>query len=168
MRMPFRVVPAGLILVLMGGCGYQKPAPAALDPAAATLAGTAAVDSLNKAFAAAIAARDTDAIAALYADDARFLPAGMPMADGRAAIREVWAGLLRTPGLQLSTQPLQVIVANSGEMAVDVGTYRLVMQAPKSKAVEDVGKFVTVARKTDAGWKWIVDTFNSDKAPAGK
>src|SRR5207249_11008289 len=70
-----------LSALLLSSCAGQSQAPA-VD--AATM--TAALDSLNKAFSAAVAARDTDAVAAFYSPDAHVLAAGMPRADGHDAI----------------------------------------------------------------------------------
>ena len=36
------------------------------------------------------------------------------------------------------------------------------MTGPRSAAIEDHGKYLTVFKKTDAGWKSIIDTYNSD------
>ena len=42
------------------------------------------------------------------------------------------------------------------------------MDGPKGKPpIEDVGKYVTVYRKSGEDWKNIVDTFNSDRPAPG-
>lgn len=151
-------------MAAMGCSGMQKSetsAPPAADPAAAM----AAVDSLNKAYLSAVAARDSNAIGAMYADDAFLLPQGMPAMSGRQAIHTGWTGFLATPGLDLKFQSTKKIVSKDADMVVDVGTYQQTMKDAKGKTIEDKGKYVTIFHKTEAGWKIVVDTFNSDKGP---
>ena len=155
--------PVMLIAALIGCAGNQQPA----RPAADTAAITATLDSLNQAFVAAVAARDTDAVVGFYADEAQVLPAGMPRADGHDAIRAVWVGMLQTPGLELNFTGSKPTITEAGDMVIDVGSYSMKMQDKKGKPMEDVGKYVTIFKKVDGAWKIVVDTFNSDKAPPG-
>jgi ketosteroid isomerase-like protein len=153
-----------LALAAMSGCSGmgQKSAsnaPAAADPAAAM----AAVDSVNQVYLKAAAARDSNKIVSLYADEAYLMPQGMPTMSGHEAIHTGWSGFLTTPGLELKFQSTKKMVSEAGDMVVDVGTYQQKMQDAKGKPVEDNGKYVTVFKKTPAGWKIVVDTFNSDK-----
>lgn len=157
------VLPLALIVAIGGCSGMQKTessAPAA-DPAAAM----AAADSLNQVYLKAVAARDSNTIIAMYADEAYLMPQGMPTMSGRQAIHTGWTGFLATPGLDLKFQSTKKMVSEAGDMVVDVGTYQQKMQDAKGKMVEDNGKYVTVFRKTPLGWKIVVDTFNSDKGP---
>ena len=59
-----RVMFGLIVLALMGSCTTAQKAE---TPKADTAAITAAVDSINKAFAAAIAARDTESVVSFYA-----------------------------------------------------------------------------------------------------
>ena len=158
-----RLVSSLFLATLLGCAKTQEQAPPAVDRAAIS----AQIDSLNKAFVAAVAARDTDAVVALYADDARVLPAGMARADGHDAIRATWVEVLRTPGLVLTFSGNDPIISEAGDMVIDLGTYDMKVTGAKGKPIEDVGKYVDVLKRVDGGWKIIVDTFNSDKAPAG-
>jgi len=153
------------LAALMGSCATSSKPPApAMDQAAAE----AVMASINQKFAAAVAARDTDQVVGFYADDAHVLPANAPRADGREAIRATWTQFLRTPGLSLVPTSTQVIVSGAGDLLIDVGSYRMTMDGPKGKPpIEDVGKYVTVYRKSGEDWKIIVDTFNSDQPGPG-
>ncbi len=155
---------ASLLLALVGACATQRPAEA---PAVDTAAITATLDSLNQAFVAAVAARDTDAVVGMYADDAQVLPAGMPRADGRDAIRKVWVGMLQTPGLELNITSSKPMITEAGDMVIDVGGYSMKMKDKKGKPMEDVGKYVAIFKKVDGAWKIVVDTFNSDRESPG-
>jgi uncharacterized protein (TIGR02246 family) len=153
-----------LLAALVAGCtGGQKKAPV-VDTAAIS----AAVDSVSQAFNAAVAARDTTAVADLYADDAHMLPASAPRADGKEALHKQWAVFLATPGLQLTSVSNQKIVSEAGDLVVDLGTYDFKATGPKHKPLHDVGKYVTVFKKVDGKWRLAVDTWNSDLPTPGQ
>ena len=156
-----------LVVVLGVVVGSCQKAQAPMAQKADTAAIAAAIDSVNKAFSAAIAARDTDAVANFYSDDARLLPPNVPRADGRAGVRAAWAQFLSTPGLSLDLKSGDLVTSEAGDLVVDVGKYTMKAQGPKGE-IEDIGKYVTVMRKTDGGWKIAVDTFNSDKPAPGQ
>ena len=163
-RLDARWILVSVVVVTLIGCtGNQESKQSSVDTAAIT----AQIDSVNQAFAAAVAARDTDAVVALYADDARLMPAGMRRFDGRDSIRVAWGDFLKTPGLELTISGSEPIISQAGDMVVDVGRYSMKMNDAKGEQVEDIGKYVTVLKKVDGQWKIVVDTFNSDQAPPG-
>jgi uncharacterized protein (TIGR02246 family) len=151
-----------ILAVLIGACAGQPKTPA-VD----TVATTAAIDSLNNAFVAAVTARDTSAVVNFYASDAQLLPPGSPRVEGHDAIRAFWVGFLQTPGLELQLTSIRPIIAEAGDVAIDVGSYAMKFTDAKGKPMEDVGKFVTVLKKVDGEWKVAVETFNSDKSAPG-
>jgi uncharacterized protein (TIGR02246 family) len=112
-----------------------------------------------------VKAKDAGAIAALYADDGMVMPPNAPSGKGAAAIEQIWAGMMATPGFDLIFVPDQIVISSSGDMALDRGTYRLSM-APGGKPMTDTGKYVVVWRKMNGTWKAAADIFNSD-LPAG-
>ena len=156
--------------LLLPGCqAAQKPANdaaaanvvAAADPSADEAAIRGQVDRWMQL----IKAKDAAAIAGLYAEDGAVMPPNAPIGKGRAAIQQTWASLVATPEFELAIVPEQIVVASSGEMALDRGTYKLAM-APDGKPMTDTGKYVVVWRKVDGQWKAAADIFNSD-LPAG-
>src|SRR5262245_3100369 len=110
-------------VLLIGSCSGQRQA--AQTPTMDATAATAVLDSLNKAFIAAVAAKDTDAVVAFYAPDAHVLAQNMARADGHDAIRGMWSEMLRTPGLDLQIVKSEPIVTQAGDMIVDVGAYSM-------------------------------------------
>ena len=149
---------ATVSLLLFAGCTQAPPAPPAVDQAALG----AAVDSVTTAFFTAVAAKDSNAVASFYADDAHLLPANAPRADGREAIRSSWASFLATPGLQLTGASNTKVVSEAGDLVIDVGTYSMRWLDAKGKEMGDTGKFVTTYKKMNGEWKIVVDTWNSD------
>jgi|SRR3954447_657422 uncharacterized protein (TIGR02246 family) len=112
-----------------------------------------------------VKAKDAAAIAELYAEDGAVMPPNAPIGKGRAAIQQTWASMMNTPGFNLTFNPEQIVVSSSGDMALDRGTYQL-MIAPSGKAQNDTGKYVVVWRKIGNEWKAAADIFNSDGSPA--
>jgi uncharacterized protein (TIGR02246 family) len=112
-----------------------------------------------------VKAKDAPSIAQLYTDDGAVMPPNGPIGKGHAAVQQTWASMLQTPGFDLAFTPEQIIVSQSGDMALDRGTYRLTV-APAGKPQHDTGKYVVVWRKVDGTWKAAADIFNSDLPPA--
>ncbi len=163
MRVPVAVSILCLIaLPWLGGCAGGPKQVSAVDTAAITLA----VDGVITAFNAALAAKDTAAIASLYAEDAVVLPADQPRVDGRLAIRDWWAEGLAAPGLRLVLVPGRTTVAPAGDLATVVGAYDYQAAGAKGSVRREVGKFVAVLKPVGSRWQIVIDTWNRDAAPA--
>lgn len=137
----------------------MTPAPTAAAPSSA--ADREAVRAVNVAWFKAYNARDVDAIAALYADDAVLSAPGAPAARGAAAIKEAFkkdiaaatkAGIANNAG---SSEESGV----SGDLAWEASTYSA---ADKSGKVVEKGKYVTVFERRNGKWVIIRDIWNSD------
>ena len=101
----------------------------------------------------------------MYSADGLFMPTGAPPVEGPAAIREAWAGLLAIPGISMSFGPTRIEVAESGDVAIDIGTYSLSFDDGNGGRVEDEGKYVIAWRKIDGEWKVTADIFNTNLSP---
>ncbi len=110
---------------------------------------------------AAVARKDVKAIANLYTKDGVFLPQNGPMTVGREAIGKAWTGLLQLPGVSLTFKPTRIDVSNAGDMAADIGTYKLSFDGKQGR-VQDQGKYVVVWKKVDGEWKALADIFNTN------
>ena len=121
-----------------------------------------AIRALDEQWVAAVAAGDIEAIAGLYAADGLFMPTGSPPVEGPAAIGEAWAGLMAIPGVALSFAPTRIEVAESDDVAIDIGTYSLSFDDGNGGRVEDEGKYVVTWRKIDGEWKVTADIFNTN------
>ena len=122
-----------------------------------------AIRALSARWLAAVGSREVDSIVAYYADDGALLAPGAPLAEGRDAVRAVWTTLVGLPGLALEWTPASVRVSGAGEMAYEIGTYRMSVDGPSGR-VEDEGKYLVVWRRTGDGWKVGADAFNSSRA----
>jgi uncharacterized protein (TIGR02246 family) len=125
----------------------------------------AEVSVVAQAFHDGVAARDADALAGLYHEDARFLPPGMEPAEGHDAIRAAMQALLDMGASSLDIEPLDV--REGGNMTVEYGRYRLGIEQPAGEPVTDIGKYVVVHETRDDGsTKILFDCFNSNAQPA--
>ena len=156
---------ACLVLVaLVAGCA-KSPAPA---PVADTRqADIQAVRDLDAAFLKDNATKDVDKFVSYFADDASGLYPGMPILDGKQAIKTAFAPILADPNFSLTLQSLRIEASKGGDMVYEQGTYvQTATNAKTKKPKTDKGKYLTVFRKqADGSWKVVADTMNSDTAP---
>jgi len=94
--------------------------------------------------------RDLDRLMALYADDARMVTMDGSIAEGLAAIREQWAGLLVMKG---SMTVLTRYAIEMGDLAVLSNTWTF-----RGGDVEMSATTAEVARREpDGSWLYIID-----------
>jgi uncharacterized protein (TIGR02246 family) len=131
-------------------------APRAMETEAQT------IRALSARWLQAADSRDAAHVAPFYTEDGVFLVPNVPLARGRAAVQAVWSQLLAAPNLELAWTPSSVDVAQAGDMACEIGSYRLGMDSPAGR-IEDEGKYVVVWRKAKQGWQVAADIFNSSR-----
>jgi uncharacterized protein (TIGR02246 family) len=142
-------------LALLAACA---PPPEAPDLAAEEQT----IRDLDRRFVEAVGSIDTMSIANVYAADGYFMPPNAPRIDGRDAIRSAWAGMLQGSNFSLTLRPTEIVVAQSADIAYDIGTYSLGMDGPEGR-IEDEGKYVVVWKKVNGEWKIVADIINSSK-----
>ncbi|MSP83037.1 MAG: DUF4440 domain-containing protein [Alphaproteobacteria bacterium] len=106
----------------------------------------AAIAAIDAQWVAVVATKDAAATADLYAEDGMITPAGAPAAVGREAVAAAWAGLMGLPGFALTFAPTLIVVAESGDIAYDVGTYALGFDGEGGR-IEDQDKYVVAWKK---------------------
>lgn len=112
--------------------------------------------------AAASAGRDVDAIVAQWTDDAKVYPPGMPVIEGKAAIRQFVADSLQVPGFSITWTPEHVTVSADGTMGYCTGSNRMTAPGPDGNVATMIGRYVTVWRKeADGVWRCAVDIWNA-------
>jgi uncharacterized protein (TIGR02246 family) len=107
--------------------------------------------------------KDAEKFASFYSEAGAAMPFNAPIARGRVQVRELWKALMAKPGFSLRFGPTHIEVANSKEMAFDVGTFMLHLDDDKGTAMTIPGKYVVVWKKYDGEWKAEADIFNTDK-----
>jgi ketosteroid isomerase-like protein len=176
-RRKFATFIIGTAVIAFGLSAYQllvPRSPATFSKAEANSVSTAekvtsisplerALRDLDAQWSRAAASKDLEQTIAYYSDDAIVLPPNTEGAATKEAVRNVWKDLLATPGLVIRWEPTRVQLAKSGEMAWVNGTYKLTMNDPSGKPVEDHGKYLEVWEKqADGNWKCRADMWNSD------
>jgi len=105
-------------------------------------------------------AGEVEGLAALYADDAVYLPPHHEAVHGRADIREY----LRTP-IAHGVSDLAFTVTyikQQGPTAWDVGTYRMMVLQSDGTMKEDKGKYLSVWERKEKHWLLMADAWSSD------
>lgn len=122
-------------------------------------------ESAGDCFAAAFKAQDAEGVAACYAEDAVLWFPGGPMAKGRAAIRDGFAGYFQDVTIK------DIAMTSLGEQAVgdaraSWGTYAIT-SVNRQTGAETVGhgRYTDVSKLIDGRWLYVVD-HPSDDPPA--
>lgn len=98
----------------------------------------------------------------IYAADAQELLPGMPPIVGRDSIRAFYRNLIEQfPRFAHEFEPQEVVVAESGDLAVVRGTYRFTADTTRSDETQS-GKFVGVWRYRGGDWRLQINISNSD------
>ena len=162
------VVPV-LLLLTLAACLEEKPAPPLPTPAPDTRPqDEAAIRAAIKDWAASAAAKDPQKFSSFYAEDATVLLPNMADPSGKTTIGEVIAGLMKDASFALSFEADKVVVARSGDIAYETGTYSMTGTDPaKKKPSTEKGHYVVVWRKqSDGSWKVAIDAPVSDAPEA--
>lgn len=107
-------------------------------------------------------ARDFDAIAGAYTARGKLLLPGRPTASGFEGLREAWAGFVDAmPGLDLDYGPEDIEIAAAGDIAVELGRYRLTWDGPDGR-LRDEGKYIVTWKREGGDWRIDLDILNSD------
>ena len=101
-----------------------------------------------------------------WAEDAVVMPPGMPMLEGRDAIRAYVAEAGRIPGFRIRWEPIRAHIAESGDMAYMLERNEITVNDSTGAPVTSHGKVVTVWRKDEDGlWRNVIDIWNEAPAP---
>jgi uncharacterized protein (TIGR02246 family) len=147
--------------VALVACAAEPPAP--VEPPDTRAAEQAAIQAAVEEWSAAAEAKDAETFASFYADDGVLLMEGAPDARGMAALREGVAAMMGDPNFALSFAADNIVVARSGDLAYETGTYTLTMSGPEGDPVTQRGHYVDVWKKNAQGeWKVAVDAPVSD------
>ena len=143
--------------VIAVACAPKADTPVVATPAAATVLSAAALDSVkavDSAFAAGINARDTAAVFAAYAPDARVMPQDSPALVGAEA-HPMLASLIAGGASDMTLHPTTVY--GVGDLAYTVGTASMKMGG----AVTMVKYTEVLRRGADGKWRYVVDMFSN-------
>jgi ketosteroid isomerase-like protein len=133
----------------------------ACEKKADTAAEEKAIRDQVTAFNAAIVSKNDSLIGtAIYADNATLYPPNEKAVNGTTAIRAFWA-MMWPMNANLVITPGAVVVASSGDMATESGTWTFSATMPTGP-VSDNGKYLVHWHKLNGTWKIVDDIWNSD------
>jgi ketosteroid isomerase-like protein len=114
------------------------------------------------------AAKDVNALAAQYRDDAAMAGPGDPLATTDADRRKILQALVSDPNFALTFSTNRILVAKSGDLASSRGNFTLTMTDKATKKPATVsGSYLTVYKLQDDGsWKAVEDFITPGPAAA--
>jgi len=121
------------------------------------------IAEINRKFGEAMRNQDPVALASLYTEDACLLPSYSEMVRGRQNIQEALAGLMQMGVKDVTLTTVELL--GSGDSVQEIGTYKQTIQPAGQDAIEDVGKYMVVWKKTPEGWKLHWDMLNTSLPP---
>ena len=148
-----------LVCVLaLAACAPQAQAPPDTRPA-----DEAAIHAAVTEWSASAQVKDADKFTSFYAEDAVVMMEDAPDISGKAAIREAIGGMMQDPNFSLSFEADKVVVARSGDLAYETGTYAMTLSDAKKQPSTEKGNYVVVWQKqADGAWKVVRDVPVSD------
>jgi uncharacterized protein (TIGR02246 family) len=119
------------------------------------------IDKANAKWLAAFNKGDGAAIAALYTENATALPAGAPIAKGRAEIQKFWQGVIDqgVKNVVLTTNSVE----SYGKAAREIGQFTFDAPDAQKNMTHVEGKYVVVWKKAKGGWQLDTDIWNMNK-----
>jgi uncharacterized protein (TIGR02246 family) len=166
-RTPALIVLLPLSLAL-AGCNSRRLTTAVRDttgvgPAAPVdrQAEEQKIRGLERRWREALAAKDSAAVGRFYAEDGFYLPQGSNGYEGPEKIRTRWAGEFSGGKFELEREPKKIQVADAGDMAYEVGTYKVSWDKLREhRKGQGAGNYVTVWKKEGGDWKTAAYIWN--------
>ena len=150
-----RIALASMLMLGAALAACQSPPPEPPDHRAES---EAAIRNAIKQWNAAAAAKDADAFASFYADDAVLMLEEAPDARGKEALRTTIGTLMQDPAFALTFEPDRVVAARSDDLAYETGSYSLTLSGADGNPQTQPGHYSVVWEKqADGSWKAKVD-----------
>ncbi|MGW9687166.1 YybH family protein [Flagellimonas sp. 2504JD1-5] len=112
----------------------------------------------SKSFSKAYIEQDFGAMANIYTHDAKLIPLGIPIVEGREAIKARWEMGKATKILSHSMDASEINII--GDYAYDYGYYSGTSQKASEPISKWKGKYVVVWKKVAGSWKMYIDIWN--------
>ena len=98
-----------------------------------------------------------------WSADAVCLFPGQPVVKGTDQIRQMLMGITQFPGFEISWEPKEAIVSQSGDLAYVLSQNYIKMLDSQGKTATIFNKGVEIWKKQpDGQWKCVVDIYNDD------
>lgn len=102
--------------------------------------------------------REIDALDNIYTADARILPPGAELVQGRTKIKDFWEQAIAALGVTDATLAT-VEAETAGDSVIEIGRAELTLPGGQKVAV----KYVVHWKQEDGKWKWHTDIWNMNQ-----
>ncbi len=145
---------AAIVMLFLILTAFQPPAPAEL-----TEKDKSDIEAITKIFEESMLARDFDALAKLYTEDAWLMAPNTPLVKGREKIKE--SNKAGPPFTKFVLNNIEI--DGTPDLVYVIGTYELEFELDDVGTISDKGKYFEIRKKQDDG-KWLIhrDIYNSD------
>ena len=107
--------------------------------------------------------KDADTAVKFFTDDVIVQPADMPQIQGTQALHDLYTGFMfKLPYISFDSKSIETIVAESGDMAYDMGWNLFVFPGSEGN-LEVKGKYLAVMKKVNGEWKIAALAFSNDQ-----
>ena len=93
------------------------------------------------------------------------MPPNQASLHGKRAIKHFYAGLCHGSAKLTAFRFNHIEAKVAGEVAYDVGTYKMLLVAGPGQTIEDIRKYSVILKRAGDGWKIAYLTFNADLPP---
>ncbi len=127
---------------------------------------SAAVQTVYERMTLAYELLDVDAAAEVYAEDARYIlpDPEREVVEGRENIRDIFASFFKAARMRQAEITIEFRFVSRdvyGDVAHDVGYYRVTGRQEGEPVSTSTGKFATVLRRSDDGtWRFVTDAYS--------
>jgi uncharacterized protein (TIGR02246 family) len=172
-----RTVALTLVVAPLVACSKQAaektdtttPPAAVAAPAVNTKADEDSIRAIMSRLQTAMNAGDTSVVTAVYTDDAVDFTPGMAPAQGRAALAKEYAEIFGAmKGLKASFGTSDVMVSQSGDLAISHGSYQMSYTDAKGKPATERGNVIAGWKKVDGQWKMAASMNAPEPSTAAK
>lgn len=118
------------------------------------------IREIDAAWSEALQHKDLDKVMSNYAQDATLLPPDEPIVHGRGNIRDWFAKRFALPGYSATFAPTTIVVAKSGDIAYELGTFHVTVDNQSANRLEYSGKHLVAWEKRDGHWKVASESIN--------
>jgi ketosteroid isomerase-like protein len=159
-----------VVLPALAMVACKNPRDTAANPDTTGVVAAAKVDKqaeeqrirgLERRWREALTAKDSAAIGSFYSKDGFYLPQGSNGYEGPEKIRSRWTSEFSGGKFDLERDPKKIEVADAGDMAYEVGTYKVSWDKLQGhRKGHGSGNYVTVWKKDGGEWKTAAYIWN--------
>ena len=132
------------------------------EPAVDLAAEEQAIRAFADSYEEAVAAGNTDAVIGMYTADATTAAHDGTAAPAADAVRTMMAST--PPGATFTIDHETIVIASSGDLAYDAGTYTVAGTGPDGQTFTETHRYLVALEKVDGAWKLGA---TMDSAPVG-